>query len=95
MATRRVFRLLFVLTRVCGANSLWVESAPGRADFKPIDALPGHACRFYGSRCRHFTVENASDRVSVRFDFRVLPRSCYCEEAETRSQFVIGKFFEK
>jgi hypothetical protein len=68
------------LTRVAGASSMWLESAPGRADFKPIDALPGHACRFYGSRCRHFTVENASDLVSVRFDFRVLPRHLACAE---------------
>ena len=74
------------LTRVAGASSMWLESAPGRADFKPIDAMPGHACRFYGSRCRHFTVENASDLVSVRFDFRVLPRHLACAELRAISR---------
>lgn len=46
------------LTHVYGTNSIWVESAPDRADFSPVHALPGHVLRFYGNRCRHFTLEN-------------------------------------
>lgn len=61
------------LTHVWGANSLWIESAPGLADFRPVEACCGQAVRFYGNRCAHFTVPNTSDGARVSFDFRVLP----------------------
>ena len=61
------------LTHVWGANSLWIESAPGLADFRPVEACCGQAVRFYGNRGAHFTVTSTSDGARVSFDFRVLP----------------------
>ena len=61
------------LTPVWGSNSLWVESAPGAGDFAPFVAGAGEAVRFYGNRCRHYTLPNDSGGVRVSFDFRVTP----------------------
>ena len=36
------------LTHVYGSNSLWVESAPGLADFQPVEACCGQVLHFYG-----------------------------------------------
>jgi hypothetical protein len=36
------------LTHVYGSNSLWVESAPGLADFQPVEACSGQAQHRYG-----------------------------------------------
>jgi len=58
---------------VWGSNSLWVESAPGLADFQPVEACYGQVLRFYGNRCAHMTVPNSSGVARVSFDFRVLP----------------------
>ena len=80
------------ITTATATNSLHCESAPGRGDFAPFEAGYGECVRFWGSQCVHYTQANEEDITRVSFDFRVLPRSCYCEEAETRSQFVIGKF---
>ena len=61
------------LTPVWGSNSLWSESSPGAGDYAPFVTGPGHAVRFYGNRCRHYTLENDSAGVRVSFDFRVIP----------------------
>ena len=61
------------LTRVAGANSLWSETEPGKGDFAPFVAAPGQLLRFYGNRCRHYTIANDSGAPRVSFDFRVIP----------------------
>jgi hypothetical protein len=65
------------LTRVSGSNSLQCESAPGRKDFHALEADggAGEFVRFWGHRCRHFTVPNGSGTTRVSFDFRVVPLS--------------------
>ena len=65
------------LTRVGGCNSLWSESAPGAGDYAPFEAGPGEAVRFYGNRCRHYTVPNDGGGVRVSFDFRVIPSALF------------------
>ena len=85
------------LTYVHGANSMWVESAPGLADFAPIEAAPGQVVRFYGNRCHHFTLANDSDAVRVTFDFRVLPRHLasdahHGDEAVLRKQYTLHEW---
>ena len=45
--------------------------AAGVGDFAPFEALPGQAVRFYGNRCRHYTVGNETGATRVSFDFRV------------------------
>lgn len=61
------------LTRTGGANSLFLESVPGKGDFEPVALEYGQALRFDGYECRHYTVANATEICRVSFDFRVVP----------------------
>lgn len=65
------------LTSVWGSNSLWSESSPGLGDFAPFVAGPGEAIRFYGNRCRHYTLPNDEVGTRVSIDFRVVPLSLF------------------
>ena len=56
------------LTRVGGSNSLFSESAPGRADFAPFVSEYGQLTRFWGAHCLHYTLPNETDRTRVSFD---------------------------
>lgn len=58
---------------VAGSNTLWAESAPGRADFRPFELGPGQAVRFWGHSCEHYTVPNTTAATRVSIDFRVIP----------------------
>merc|ERR1712113_957712 len=67
------------LTNVFGTNTLWLESAPGRGDFRPMVLEPGEFLRFNGYECRHYTVKNETDASRVSFDWRMIP-SELCKE---------------
>ena len=56
------------LTRVGGSNSLYSESAPGRADYAPFESEYGQVTRFWGAQCMHYTLPNETDRTRVSFD---------------------------
>ena len=64
-------------TRVWGSNTLWSESAPGKGDYAPFECGPGELVRFYGNRCRHYTLANDSGGTRVSIDFRVIPFHLY------------------
>jgi hypothetical protein len=55
-----------------GTNSLWVESAPDRGDFRPLNLTYGQCLRFYGNLCRHQTFPNDTNTTRVSLDFRVV-----------------------
>lgn len=61
------------LTSVGGSNSLVAESEPGLGDFHAFEAAPGEFVKFYGNRCWHYTVANATEVTRVSFDLRVVP----------------------
>ena len=61
------------LTPVADSNTLWLESAPGASDYRPMALQPGQALRFNGYECRHYTLENQTDASRVSFDWRVVP----------------------
>ena len=61
------------VTKVWGSNSLQVESYPNAGDFTPFEMEPGQLVRFWGNRCRHYTLANETDSTRVSFDFRVIP----------------------
>mmetsp|Transcript_131621 Transcript_131621/g.421244 ORF Transcript_131621/g.421244 Transcript_131621/m.421244 type:complete len:337 (+) Transcript_131621:153-1163(+) len=71
------------LTCVGGANSLYVESAPGLGDFTPLEMEYGQVYRFYGYGCRHHTMANETASTRVSFDTRLAPADC-CPEAALR-----------
>lgn len=70
------------LSKVSGSNSLYSESEPGKGDYKAFEAGPGEAVRFWGNRCRHYTVPNDSERTRVSFDFRVIQERHFRPPAE-------------
>jgi len=61
-------------TPVWGTNSLWVESAPGRADYAPVELGYGEAIIFQGAVLSHGSVANDSGSTRVSADVRVKPR---------------------
>ena len=64
-------------TKVYASNTLHVESAPGRGDYRAVELTPGEALRFNGSTCRHYTIANATQATRVSLDFRAIPQSLY------------------
>jgi len=87
------------LTAVWGSNSLYSESAPGRADFAPFELHHGQIARFWGNQCHHYTTPNHTGSCRVSLDFRVVPRSCFLERYpggmrdDGSLAFSIGGFF--
>lgn len=67
------------LTKVHGTNTLHVESAPGAGDFSPIELRYGQGERFWGNRCRHYTVSNCTETTRVSLDLRVVARDRHNE----------------
>ena len=62
------------LTDTSGANSLWIESAEGAGDFKPVTLRYGEYLQFDGANLAHGSVRNTTEISRVSFDFRVLPQ---------------------
>jgi hypothetical protein len=58
---------------VAGTNALWVETAPGRSDHRPIDLDYGEALIFAGGPMSHGAVTNTGDSTRVSGDLRYLP----------------------
>ncbi|WIM94452.1 hypothetical protein ACTOB_006476 [Actinoplanes oblitus] len=61
------------LTRAFGTNSIWIESAPGRADYQPVELVPGEVLQFDAINLRHGNLANDTGACRVSFDFRVIP----------------------
>jgi len=57
---------------VSGNNSLWVETAPGKGDFHPLNLEFGQIYRGWLNQCRHFTQVNDTGYTRVSIDFRVV-----------------------
>ena len=58
------------LTNVFGSNTMWVESEENKGDFHPLTMKYGEYVRFYGNKCRHYTIPNDSSKTRVSLDFR-------------------------
>lgn len=72
-------------------NTLWAESRPGAGDFHPFVIEYGTLCRFYGNKCRHYTVPNQTTRTRVSIDLRVIS-----EESGgfiDNNRFRVGEYF--
>ena len=52
-------------------TTLWAESAPGAADYHPLEVGVGEAVAFFGTGCRHHVPANLSGCTRVSLDFRV------------------------
>lgn len=85
------------LTPVWGANTLHIESEPGKGDFTPAQLDYGQVLRFYGNLCQHHTVANTTERTRVSFDLRVLSLRHHDEDWKDRRgmqcMFEIGSYY--
>lgn len=61
------------MTPTFDTNSIFIESAPGKQDFIPMELKPGQAARFKGSTHTHGARNNQTKNSRVSFDFRVVP----------------------
>lgn len=52
-------------------TTLWLESAPGADDFRPLELAMGELASFHGAKCRHRAPPNGSEYTRVSLDFRV------------------------
>jgi hypothetical protein len=65
------------LTHACGTNSVWIESAAGLGDYRPVTADPGQVVIFDAAHLRHGNLVNRSGTTRVSFDFRCLRERDY------------------
>ena len=78
---------------IWGTNSLYVESAPGREDWRPLELSHGEIACFDGLHCAHFTAENTTAHTRVSLDFRLVPGGCYEEDVELQPRdFLVGGY---
>jgi len=65
---------LIPLTRMKGSASMYIESAPGRGDFAPLDLHPGELLRFDGNNCTHGNEPHTEEEIGIRMslDFRLI-----------------------
>jgi hypothetical protein len=87
------------LTRVYASNTLHTESRPGAQDFQPVELAYGEGLRFWGNKCRHYTVPNATTTTRVSLDFRVMARDRFnphfrdMRGGRVGGQFRIGQYY--
>lgn len=62
-------------TQCIPSNTLHLESAPGKRDFRPMLLNNGQVLRFWGARCFHHNTMNEQGPTRVSFDFRVMNKS--------------------
>lgn len=60
------------ITQMVNTNTLWIESSPGKKDFKSIDMEYGQLLYFNGNTCTHFNKQNLEGRLRISLDFRII-----------------------
>jgi perosamine synthetase len=63
---------LLPITEMVGTKRLFIESSPGKADYKGIDLDYGELFYFNGNKCTHFNEKNVEDTIRISLDFRVI-----------------------
>jgi hypothetical protein len=92
--------LLLALTPMFGTNTLFLESAPGRRDFRFIELHEGDLLVFDGRNCEHGNVPNTTGVTRVSLDFRILPSALHDDTSEARSvayglRFRVGEYYDR
>ena len=81
---------------IYGTNSLYLESEPGREDWRALELSYGELQTFYGVYCNHFTAENTTAVTRVSLDFRLVPGCCYEEDAALQPKdFLVGQYYSE
>jgi ectoine hydroxylase-related dioxygenase (phytanoyl-CoA dioxygenase family) len=87
------------LTRATVDNTIWIESAEGCRDFRPVQMEYGQMLIFDGANLEHGNVLNRSDKTRVSFDFRIVPLSLFKNSSlrtvVKKSLLAIGDYWER
>jgi hypothetical protein len=85
------------LTPAWDTNTVWVESVPGRGDYRPVNLSPGQVYVFDGVNLRHGNKPNTTGATRVSFDFRCLPLDQYVDHGlrsvNAGRRMAIGDYF--
>ena len=89
---------LVPITKMFNTNSIYIESEPGKKDFKSIQLNPGELFHFNGNKCTHGNKKNDTENTRISFDFRILPYEKYSEESlsssvSTKKKFIVGEYY--
>ncbi|MBT9310890.1 hypothetical protein [Leptothoe kymatousa] len=97
------FNFWVPFTQCLPDNTLHLESAPGKGDFRPMLLNNGQVLRFWGARCMHHNKINAQGPTRVSFDFRVMNKSDWDAISPTwrervatvqrRIKFTLGNYY--
>jgi hypothetical protein len=91
------------LTDMYDTNSIWVESEPGKKDFKPVNTKLGQLLIFNGNKCYHGNELNKTGKTRVSFDFRIIFKKRYNNyiinnpkySVTTNKKFIIGEYYKE
>ncbi len=90
---------LLPLTEAVETSTVWIESAVGRRDYRPVNLQYGELFAFDGRNYRHGNLPNETGKTRVSFDFRIVPFSRYrpAEAAtiNTGLRFALGGYYER
>jgi len=89
----------FPITKAFNTSAIWVESAPDKEDFFPLNADWGDLIQFNGNSCTHGNKTNEENATRISFDFRVLQMSLYDPNYDKKSltgskRFLIGEYYK-
>ncbi len=63
---------LIPITKMCDTNSIYIESEPGKKDFKSIKLEYGEMFHFNGNKCTHYNEQNKENKLRISLDFRII-----------------------
>ena len=63
---------LIPITKMFNTNSIYIESEPGKKDYKSIELNPGELFNFNGNKCTHYNEKNDENKLRISMDFRII-----------------------
>lgn len=80
------------LTPAVDTSAMWIESEPGKGNYRPVNLQYGDVARFDGNRCVHGNKVNATGKTRISFDFRLLSVEDFLR-SEPKSSLAAGLSF--
>lgn len=95
------------ITKMCNTNTIYIESEPGKQDFKNIDMDYGDLFFFNGNKCVHYNMKNQEKTIRISLDFRIILLQDYMkyihnditftnprDEHRVPNKMVIGDYYQ-
>lgn len=68
---------LVPITKMYNSNTIFIESEPGKKDYKSINLEYGNIFYFNGNKCIHYNERNKEGKLRISLDFRIVRTSDY------------------